>query len=39
MNLFILNEFGAGTRDEWSPEQQVAAQAIVDDNDINPGHW
>ena len=39
MNLMILNEFGAGTRADWSPQQQEGAKSIIDDNDINPGQW
>jgi len=39
MNLMILNEFGAGTRGDWSPQQQESAKSIIDDNDINPGQW
>ena len=39
MNLFILNEFGEGTTEGWDPAARAAANAIVDNNDIDPDRW
>ena len=39
MNLFILNEFGEGTTEGWDPAARAAANAIVDNNDIDPDSW
>eukprot|EP00928_Gymnodinium_smaydae_P015913 TRINITY_DN1591_c0_g1_i4.p1 TRINITY_DN1591_c0_g1~~TRINITY_DN1591_c0_g1_i4.p1 ORF type:complete len:616 (+),score=124.93 TRINITY_DN1591_c0_g1_i4:56-1849(+) len=40
MNLYILNEFGEDTRQDWSFGQQMAAKAVIATNDIDPDmYW
>ena len=39
MNLFILNEFGSASRQDWPPELQAQAEYIVLNNDIDPDAW
>ena len=39
MNLFVLNEFGASTREDWGLTAQAAAKSLVDNNDIDPSRW
>merc|ERR1719171_2576840 len=35
MNLLILNEFGAGTREDWPAAAQYSAEYFIDNNDID----
>jgi len=39
INLLILNEFGNATRADWPEPQQLEAQGIIDQNDIDPDYW